>query len=92
MSIDKLKNKSLREAAHHLNPIIWVGKNGITKNVIKEIIQALEHHELIKIKLLQADKEQRKIDIEKICKFTGTQLINNVGNILIIYKENNQKS
>ena len=55
-------------------------------------MQALEHHELIKIKLLQTEKEQRKIDIEKICKFTDSQLINNVGNILVIYKENNQKS
>ena len=53
MTIDSIQKKILRQTAHHLNPIIWVGKNGITENVIKEIIYALEEHELIKIKMLQ---------------------------------------
>ena len=51
VSIDKSKERSLRKTAHHLEPVVWIGKNGISENVIKEIIQALEQHELIKIKL-----------------------------------------
>ena len=66
----------------------WVGKNGITENVIKEITCALDHHELIKIKILQVEKKERKINIKKICMDTNAELISNIGNVLTLYKKN----
>ena len=90
VSIDKSKERSLRKTAHHLEPVVWIGKNGISENVIKEIIQSLEQHELIKIKMLATEKKNQNRDIETICRMTNSILINSIGNILIIYKENNQ--
>ena len=52
MPVDNIKKRALHKTALHLDPTVWVGKNGITENVIKEIICALEDHELIKIKML----------------------------------------
>ena len=44
MPVDNIKKRTLHKTAHHLDPTVWVGKNGITENVIKEIICALEDH------------------------------------------------
>ena len=88
MSTNRIQKKTLRQAAHHLDPAVWVGKNGITENVIKEITYALDRHELIKIKILQVEKKERKINIKKICMDTNAELISNIGNVLTLYKKN----
>ena len=92
MSTNRIQKKTLRQAAHHLDPAVWVGKNGITENVIKEITYALEHHELIKIKILQVEKKEREINIKKICMDTNADLISNIGNVLTLYKKNTKNS
>jgi RNA-binding protein len=87
-----MQKKTLRQAAHHLDPAVWVGKNGITESVIKEITYALDRHELIKIKILQVEKKERGINIKKICMDTNTELISNIGNVLTLYKKNTKNS
>ena len=59
VSTNRIQKKTLRQAAHHLDPTVWIGKNGITGNVIKEITHALDRHELIKIKILQVEKKEK---------------------------------
>lgn len=88
MPIDNIQKKILRQTAHHLDPTVWIGKNGITENVIKEITHALDRHELIKIKILQVEKKERVINIKKICMDTNAELISNIGNVLTLYKKN----
>ena len=92
MPIDNIQKKILRQASHHLDPTVWIGKNGITENVIKEITYALDRHELIKIKILQVEKKERKINIKKICMDTNAELISNIGNVLTLYKKNTKNS
>jgi|TARA_B100000809_G_C14949863_1_gene463481 RNA-binding protein len=92
VSTNKIQKKTLRQAAHHLDPAVWIGKNGITENVIKEITHALDHHELIKIKILQVEKKERGINIKKICMDTNAELISNIGNVLTLYKKNTKNS
>jgi RNA-binding protein len=87
-----MQKKTLRQAAHHLDPAVWVGKNGITESVIKEITYALDRHELIKIKILQVEKKERGINIKKICMDTNAELISNIGNVLMLYKKNTKNS
>jgi RNA-binding protein len=87
-----MQKKTLRQAAHHLDPAVWVGKNGITESVIKEITYALDRHELIKIKILQVEKKERGINIKKICMDTNAELISNIGNVLTLYKKNTKNS
>jgi RNA-binding protein len=87
-----MQKKTLRQAAHHLDPAVWVGKNGITESVIKEITYALDRHELIKIKILQVEKKERGVNIKKICMDTNAELISNIGNVLTLYKKNTKNS
>lgn len=92
MNITNAQKKFLRQSAHHLKPIIWAGQHGITKNVLNEIEQALERHELIKIKLRLGEREERDAGIEKICKQTNANLVQRIGNILTLYKRNEENA
>ncbi len=91
MTMNNTQKKFLRQAAHHLKPVVWAGQNGITKSLITEIDEALEHHELIKIKCRLGEREERDAGINEICKKTGADLVQRIGNIVTIYKKNNEK-
>ncbi len=88
MTINNTQKKFLRQAAHHLKPVVWAGKNGISKSLITEIEQALEIHELIKIKCNLGEPEERDAGIEKICTKTDAELVQRIGNIVTLYKKN----
>ena len=68
-----------------------LGQNGLTENVMAEIDAALDHHELIKIKIRAGDRETRDQLIEEICQKTGAENILRTGNILTIYRQNRTK-
>ena len=91
MKINNAQKKFLRQSAHHLKPVVWAGKNGISKSLITEIEQALEIHELIKIKCNLGEREERNVGIEDICKKTSAELVQRIGNIVTLYKKNEEK-
>lgn len=91
MKLNNTQKKFLRQSAHHLKPVIWVGQHGITESVINEIEQTLERHELIKIKLRVGEREERDAGIKEICDKTSAENIQRIGNILTLYKRNEEK-
>ena len=92
MNITKTQQKFLRSKAHHLKPVLWIGQNGLTENVTAEIESALDHHELIKIKLRVGDRELRNKMIADICQITNAMQIQSIGNIVSIYRRNNKQA
>ncbi len=91
MDISKTQQKFLRSKAHHLKPVLWIGQNGLTENVTAEIELALDHHELIKIKLRVGDRELRNKTIADICQLTHSTQIQSIGNIVSIYRRNDKQ-
>lgn len=91
MKITKTQQKFLRNKVHHLKPVIWIGQNGLTENVTVEIETALDHHELIKIKLQPGDKAVRDKTIKDICQTTRSVNIQRIGNIVSIYRRNDKR-
>lgn len=73
--------------AHHLNPVIMVGQKGLTPNVIAETDQALNIHELIKIKISADDKQQRTEIMEQICAELQAEALKLIGSVAIIYRK-----
>lgn len=62
MANEKLSTKEILELkarAHHLNPVVMVGQQGLTEAVIKETDAALTAHELIKIRIFGDDRAER---------------------------------
>ncbi len=88
MKINKEQNKFLRALTHDLSSIIRIGQNGLSKNVLTEINTALDHHELIKIKIRAGDRELRDQIAEDICKQTAAESIQKIGNIVVVFRRN----
>lgn len=76
----------LRGLGHHLNPVVSIGNNGLTEQVLKEIELALNAHELIKIKVAGGDRELRIRMLQEICETTGAAAVHHIGKQLVIYR------
>jgi RNA-binding protein len=76
----------LRSQAHHLRPVVQVGKNGLTEQVQAMVEQALDAHELIKIKFMDFRDQKREL-AEQIALASGGALITIIGNIAVVYRE-----
>lgn len=87
MAITNKQIKFLREKCHHIKPVITVGNAGLTENVMAEIGLALNHHELIKMKINAGDREERKTMIDKIVSETAASLVQTIGHTASIYRE-----
>ena len=80
------KTKKMRSISKSLKPRIIIGKNGLTENVINDIIHELKNHELVKIKILNnyiADKEKKSV-VEEIVKKTNSKLIDFIGFTVVL--------
>ena len=86
--ISKNQKKFLRSLLHNKKVVIQIGQNGLTENVSKEIDQALGHHELIKIRIRNHDRELRKKLAEQICTENNAIMIQNIGSVYSIYRKN----
>ncbi|MDW0117415.1 ribosome assembly RNA-binding protein YhbY [Sporosarcina thermotolerans] len=85
------KQKSyLRSEAHHLQPIFQIGKGGLTDQIIKQIEEALEARELIKVSILQ-NCEEDKNEIASKLESAGIEVAQVIGKILVLYKESKEK-
>ena len=82
------QRKFLREKAHDLRPLVSVGKEGVTDNVIQALEDALNAHELIKVRFVADNKEkERKAEIcEQLSQKTGSAVAGRVGHIAIFYR------
>jgi len=87
MPLTEQAKRELRGRGHALKPVVSIGNAGLSKAVLREIELSLEHHELMKIKIGGADREQRKTIITGICDGCGAELIQAVGHIALIYRK-----
>lgn len=88
--MDAVKKKKFKSEAHHLNPVVIIGQAGFTEAVLAEIEIALDCHELIKIKI-RAERDDRKAICDEICKATQAELVQAIGQVIVIYRLNPKK-
>jgi RNA-binding protein len=81
------KQKSyLRSLAHKLKPVVQIGHQGVTKGVLSALSDALERHELVKVKVSgEAEVDAGEIG-PQIEKATKSQVAQVIGHTLVIYK------
>ncbi|UQX54356.1 ribosome assembly RNA-binding protein YhbY [Cytobacillus pseudoceanisediminis] len=83
------QKRFLRSKAHHLNPIFQVGKGGVNENMIKQVGEALEARELLKVSVLQNCEEDRDT-AQQLSKGTKADVVQIIGNIIVLYKESKE--
>ena len=88
MNLSKVQNKRLRAESHQLKPVVMIGQNGLTEAVQNEIEIAIEHHELIKIRIPASEKSVKKQMIDSICARHNAEAVQAIGNVAVIYRRN----
>ncbi|QVL45232.1 MAG: ribosome assembly RNA-binding protein YhbY [Methylophilaceae bacterium] len=86
MKLNPKQISHLRGLAHTLSPVVMIGNQGLTDNIIKEVDINLNAHELIKIKVAGDDREARKTMYQSICETTNAIPVHHIGKQLVIYR------
>lgn len=79
------QRRYLRSLAHHRDPVVQVGWQGVTEALSKALDQALEDHELVKVKLAQG-VEDREETADKLAETTDAECVQIIGRVVLIYR------
>ncbi|NLX17947.1 MAG: ribosome assembly RNA-binding protein YhbY [Desulfobulbus sp.] len=82
------QKKFLRSRAHHLDPVVYVGREGFTSTLRQALKAALKAHELIKVKIGQNCPLERKVAAQELINITGAHLVQSIGRIVTLYLAN----
>jgi RNA-binding protein len=90
MTLTSQQIRYLRGLTHPLHPVVMIGEKGLSDNVVAEIESALDHHELVKIRI-RADRETRKEFIRKISENLGAEKVHVIGQVACFFRRNPKK-
>ena len=85
------QKRYLRGLAHDLKPIVLVGAKGITPSLVAELDQALDQHELIKVKVAAEDRETRDAWIADLAGQSEAELVSRIGHTAVLYRRSKDK-
>lgn len=85
------ERKAHRAEAHHLDPVVMIGNDGLTPAVRKETDAALNAHGLIKVRVLGDDREQRESIYQELCDQLGAAPIQHIGKLLVLWRPKPKK-
>jgi RNA-binding protein len=80
------ERKAHRAEAHHLDPVVMIGNDGLTPAVKKETDLALNAHGLIKVRVLGDDREAREAMYQQLCDELGAAPIQHIGKLLVLWR------
>ena len=92
--MDKERIRELKKKAHHLEPVVRIGKNGLTEGVITQVRNALKKQGLIKVRFLRSFVEghDRKEEASMLARATGSALVDVAGFVVVLYKSTTNRN
>ena len=85
-NLSNVEKKALRKKAVALKPVVMIGQHGLTKAVLAEVDNALDAHELIKILIRGASKNDRIEQSLKIEKDLDAEAIHQIGGVIVFFR------
>lgn len=89
--IDKKTRIKLRSIASTIKPIVWVGKEGFSENVLKQIEEELFNHELIKIAVQESIEIPSEFELTEIAVKLAAEVVTVIGRKIALYKHSEKK-
>ncbi len=80
------QRKVHRALAHHLDPVVLVGGDGLTANVKKEVDAALNAHGLIKVRIFSDERPAREAMFQTLADELGAAPIQHIGKLLVLWR------
>lgn len=91
MALTGKQIRTLRALAHHLDPVVFVGKADVTEAVAKQADQALEAHELIKCGVQDGSELTTREAAEVLAEATTSEVVQVIGHRFALYRESHKK-
>ena len=88
MQYNKKQRDFLKKKSQLLRPVVQIGKNGISNEVLLKINTELNNHELIKIKILDGEAVPPKEAAGQLATMSNATLIHKIGKTIILFREN----
>lgn len=89
--LNKANKRQLRSLAHNLKPVVRLGQHGLSDAVCKELDGALDHHELVKVKLSVSDKASRMEQLQRLCDSVNAICVQQIGHTATLFRRNMKK-
>lgn len=86
MELTGRQKRQLRGLGHHLNPVVYVGREGPSEAVIRKVAVELENHELIKVKAGEGCLETIAEVAAAVSAVTGAAVVQTIGHVALLYK------
>jgi RNA-binding protein len=87
--LDGAERRHLRGLAHPLKPVVIVGEGGLSEAVLRALDEALERHELVKVRLRQPQDKKRSA--RELAEASGAALCGLVGHTVVLYRPHPEK-
>ena len=86
LTLTPAQRKALRAQAHHLDPVVSIGADGLTPGVLKEADAALAAHGLIKLRMFSDSREQRESALRALAERLGAAAVQHIGKLLVLWR------
>ena len=86
--LDNRRKKQLKQIAHHLDPVVTVGDQGVSEALIAETQRALNDHELIKVKIHAEDRQDRKDLGALLARACEAEVVQTIGKVTVLFRKN----
>jgi RNA-binding protein len=88
MKLTESQKRYLRGLAHPLKPCVTVGQAGVTAAVVRELGEALRHHELLKVRFRVGDRATRDAAVATLAQESSALVLGRTGNVAVMYRPN----
>jgi RNA-binding protein len=86
--LEGFERKYLRGLAHGLKPVVLIGQKGLTAQVLESAKEALETHELIKVKFQEVREKEDRAELSKLIEEkTGSEIVGAIGHTIMVYRQ-----
>jgi RNA-binding protein len=86
LNLSTAERRAHRADAHHLNPVVLVGGDGLTPAVVKETHLALDAHGLIKVRVFSDVRDEREAIFASLCDQLGAAPVQHIGKLLVLWR------
>jgi putative YhbY family RNA-binding protein len=86
LTLTPAERKDLRGQAHHLDPVVLVGGDGLTPAVLKEADAALRAHGLIKVRMFSDERETRAQALVQLAESLNAAAVQHIGKLLVLWR------
>ena len=86
LSLSVSQRLELKGRAHALKPIVIIGNAGLTPAVLDEIERSLKSHDLLKIRVMNDDREARETMLQEICETLKAGSVQHIGKMLVVFR------